>query len=133
MIDKAFSIKLHLAISAAVVIPVGLIYGFDPGHILPGVLWPEVGDLELKNMIRSVMGLYLTLGFFWIFAIKNPAYWNAATLINVLFMGGLAFGRLISMLFDGISLVFTVGMLLETFMMAWGIFNLKSAEELENK
>lgn len=126
MTDKHFPIKLHLGISAAVVIAAGLLYGANPGHILPDILWPAVHDIELKNMIRSVMGLYLTLGVFWFFAIKNPAYWKAATLINVLFMGGLAFGRLVSLILDGISPLFAVGMLLEALMMVWGIINLKS-------
>lgn len=121
-----FPKNLHLGLSAVIVIPVGLLYGFDPGQILPGFLWPDVQDLELKNMIRSVMGLYLTLGAFWFYAIKHPAYWRAGTLINVLFMGGLAFGRLISMLLDGVSIVFMIGMLLEAMMMVWGIYNLKT-------
>ena len=126
MIRNPFPKNLHLALSAAVVIPVGLIYGADPGHILPGFLWPEVNDLELKNMIRSVMGLYLVLGVFWIVAIKKQAYWRVATVINVLFMGGLAFGRLISLVLDGFSPLFFTGMLLEGLMMLWGIFNLKT-------
>ena len=120
-----FPRNLHLALSAIVVIPVGLIYGADPGNIIPGILWPEVNDLELKNMIRSVMGLYLVLGIFWIVAIKKQVYWRMATLINVLFMGGLVFGRLISLILDGFSFVFFTGMILEGLMMAWGIFNLK--------
>ena len=118
--------NLHLALSAAVVIPVGLIYGGDPGHILPGILWPEVQDLEMKNMIRSVMGLYLVLGVVWIVALKRSAYWRMATVINVLFMGGLALGRLISLLLDGFSTLFFIGMLLEAMMMIWGIINLRN-------
>ncbi|PCJ98323.1 MAG: hypothetical protein COA50_02125 [Flavobacteriaceae bacterium] len=119
------SIILHLAISAAIVIVVGLIYGIYPSKIMPLVFDFKVESLELKNMLRAIMGLYLGLGIYWVIGIIKPAHWRTATLTNVIFMGGLAFGRTISTLFDGISEQFTTALVLEILLMIWGIQNLK--------
>ncbi len=127
--QQKFIKNLQLGISATVVIIAGLIYGFHPSEILPAIFGFEVQDLELKNIFRAIMGLYLALGAFWIVAIRNPTHWRSATLINVIFMGGLAFGRAISTIFDGISFQFTIGLILESFMMFWGIYNLKKYKD----
>ncbi len=120
------SINLHLGISACIVIVVGLIYGVYPSKIMPVVFDFKVESLELKNMLRAIMGLYLGLGIFWVMGIIKPTHWRTATLTNVIFMGGLAFGRTISSTFDGISEQFTIALILEIILMIWGILNLKS-------
>jgi len=71
------------------------------------------------------MGLYLAIGGFWVYGIIYEKYWATATLVNILFMGGLTFGRLVSTFFDGISPQFMVGLALEFLFMLWGIYNLK--------
>jgi len=45
-------------------------------------------------------------------------------------MGGLAAGRLISTILDGVSPQYTLGMILELLMMGWGIYNLKHEKDL---
>ena len=46
-------------------------------------------------------------------------------------MGGLALGRIISILFDGIpSLPFSIGTVAEILFMFWGIRNLKKETEI---
>lgn len=126
MSGSHFTKNLQLGISAIIVIIVGLIYGINPSEILPKVFGFDVQELELKNIFRAIMGLYLTLGTFWIIGIRKPTYWLIATLTSILFMGGLAFGRIISTIFDGVSLQFTVGLILELTLMIWGIYNLKN-------
>ncbi|MGA9238097.1 MAG: DUF4345 family protein, partial [Robiginitalea sp.] len=59
-----------------------------------------------------------------------PVYWRSATISNILFMGGLGAGRLISLLLDGVSPQYTLGMILEFLMMGWGIYNLKHEKDL---
>ena len=56
---------------------------------------------------------------------QKANHWRSATLTNILFMGGLAFGRILSLLFDGISAPFTKGLILELLFTFWGIYNLK--------
>lgn len=120
-----FNKNIQLGASASIVIIVGLIYGLYPSKILPLVFGFEVEDLELKNIFRAIMGLYLGLGTYWIIGIVKPHHWRAATLTNVIFMGGLAFGRIISTIFDGISIQYTIGLILELIFMVWGINSLK--------
>ena len=118
--------NLQLGASTSIVLTIGLVYGLNPNKILPYVFGFEVQDLELKNIFRAIMGLYWALGTFWITGIMKPKHWRTATLINVLFMGGLAFGRIVSTIFDGISEQFIVGLILELIFMVWGIYNLKN-------
>lgn len=117
--------NLQLSLSALVVISVSFVYGGNPSVFLPYVFGFEVLDIDLKNILRAIMGLYLAIGGFWVYAIFNQKYWETATVLNILFMGGLAFGRLVSTLFDGISPQFMVGLVLEFVFMLWGIYNLK--------
>ena len=121
----SISVKLHLATSGFIVIAVGLLYGLAPSKFMPLVFNFNVEALELKNMLRAIMGLYLGFGIYWLVGVVNPSQWRTATLSNVIFMGGLAFGRLISTLVDGISTQFTIGLFLEILLMVWGLKNLK--------
>ncbi len=117
--------NLHLTVSAIVVLTAALVYGAKPNEILPLIFDFRVDNLELKNIFRAIMGLYMGFAIFWIIAIRKPRLWRSATLSNVVFMGGLAFGRLLSTVLDGISLQYTVGLLLESLVMFWGIWNLR--------
>ena len=116
--------NLQLGISAAVVMGAGLVYGFNPEGVLGVLIEIEVSGLELRNIFKAVMGLYLAFGIFWVIGILNTAYWKMATLSNVLFMGGLAFGRGVSLILDGMSPQLALAMVLELIMMFWGLFNL---------
>jgi len=117
--------NLQLILSAIVVISVSFVYGGNPSIFMPYVFGFEVIDIDLKNILRAVMGLYLAIGGFWVYGIIYEKYWATATLVNILFMGGLTFGRLVSTFFDGISPQFMVGLALEFLFMLWGIYNLK--------
>jgi len=119
--------NLHLGISSIVVILVGLIYGIYPGKILPILFDFRVETIDLKNVFRAIMGLYLGMGIFWIIGIYRSKHWQSATITNIVFMGGLAFGRIISLMIDGTpSIQFTIGLVLEIFFALWGINNLKN-------
>lgn len=120
-----FHKDLHLMISAVAVIGIGLSYGIVPQRILPLLFDFEVGTADLRNVFRAIMGLYLTISAFWIAGIIKPELWRIATLTNVLFMGGLAFGRTLSLILDGIpTTLFIIGLFLEVLFAAWGIVNL---------
>jgi hypothetical protein len=122
--------NLQLTLSAIVVVLAALVYGANPAKILPLIFDFQVDNLELKNIFRAVMGLYLAFAAYWVWGIRSPAHWRSATLSNILFMGGLGAGRLISMFLDGVSPQYTLGMILELLMMGWGIYNLKHEKEL---
>jgi hypothetical protein len=60
------------------------------------------------------MGLYLGLTIYLIIGVFKDEYWKTATITSAIFMGGLAFGRIISIVFDGIpSIPFLIGTVLE--------------------
>ncbi len=116
----------HLILSIAIVVPVAITYGLMPEGILQEVLHFKVEATNLANIFRAIMGLYLGMATFWIIGILYPTYWKAATLVNILFMGGLAFGRIISMVVDGQpSIIFSAGVIGELVLAGWGVYNLK--------
>ena len=116
--------NLNLLLSGLIVIIAGLVYGGHPTLLMPKILGFEVEALELKNMLRAVMGIYLGIGVFWLMGALRPQLWSAATLSNVLFMGGISFGRIVSTVFDGVSVLFTPALLLELLFFGWGLYNL---------
>ncbi|MFP2995023.1 DUF4345 domain-containing protein [Spongiivirga sp. MCCC 1A20706] len=115
---------LHLITSAVIVISVGLLYGAAPSKIMPWLFGFDVEDLELKNIFRAQMGLYLALGIYWIVGVRKTELWRGATISNIVFMGGLALGRLVSTIMDGFSIQYGIGMILEAVYAVWGIYNL---------
>lgn len=121
--------NLNLVLSGIIVIIAGFVYGGHPTVIMPELLGFEVVDLELKNMLRAVMGIYLGVGLYWIIAAFKPKIWYGATVCNVLFMGGISFGRTVSTVVDGISPLFTPALILELLFFGWGLHNLKKYKE----
>ena len=118
--------NLHLGITALVIGFVGLSYGLCPGKILPLLFDFKVESVDLRHVFRAVMGLYLAFASYWIIGIFKIEHWQHATISNIFFMGGLAFGRIVSIIVDGIpSTAFLTGTILEIMFMLWGIFNLK--------
>ena len=115
----------HLLVSAIIVVAAAFIYGLNPEKILPVFLGFNVEVLELKNIFRAVMGLYLAFAGYWFFGVLNRYHWKNATITNVLFMGGLVFGRVISTVFDGISLKYSIGLIGELILFLWGVYNLR--------
>lgn len=123
----ALKIKnLHLLVSVLIIIPVGLVYGLNPFGLLTKLLHFPIDNINLSGMLKAVMGLYISIAGIWIAGIIKPTLWVTATWVNILCMGGLAFGRIISLITDGIpSYIFLLGLGLEIFLASWGIFNVK--------
>lgn len=116
--------NLHLYISIPVVIAVALVYGFQPQLVFD----IQPNSVDERNVYKAVMGVYLAFAFFWCFALVQLQFWKAATLSNVLFMLGLAFGRLVSFTIDGIpSSVLFFGCFGELVLAGYGMCQLKKA------
>jgi hypothetical protein len=116
---------LHLKISAIAILFIGTVYGFFPNKFFPGRFDFSVATIDLKNIFRATMGLYIGMVVIWIAGIINPKIWAAATLTNIAFMGGLAAGRLVSLLVDGMpTIYFIYGLAGELLLAVWGIYNL---------
>jgi hypothetical protein len=94
--------KLFLIITAIGLTPIALSYGAVPSASLSYLFGFSVESLNLTHIFRAVMGLYLALVVFWIAgalssSLTIPALWSL-----VVFMFGLAAGRVLSLLLDGV-------------------------------
>jgi len=98
--ENWFLKNIHLLISTVIVIPTGIIYGSP--SVLPDHLDIEVKTIDLANMLKAIMFLYLGIAVIWILGMCKPKYWTAATQLNLLFMMALAMGRSLSVSLDGI-------------------------------
>ena len=90
-----------LLFTAVGLIPIALSYGAIPSASLPYLFGIEVDSMNLAHILRAVMGLYLALVCFWMIGafrrdLTVPALWSL-----VVFMFGLAGGRLLSLVLDG--------------------------------
>lgn len=92
--------NVHLLISIVIVVPTALIYGSP--SILPHQLDIQVNSIDLANMLKAIMCLYLGTSLVWALGMWNVKYWTSATQLNMLFMWTLAIGRTWSMLTDGL-------------------------------
>lgn len=118
--------NLHLTVSLLVIIPIALAYGLYPQLILPLLFDFKVDTINLANIFRAMMGLYLGMCMIWIMGIINSKLWVTATITNITFMGGLTLGRLVSMVVDGVpGIYFLIGFVLESVLAIWGFKNLK--------
>lgn len=118
--------NLHLGIASLIIGFVGLGYGLFPNQVLPFLFDFKVESVDLSHVFRAMMGLYLSFATYWIIGIFKFEHWRNASLSNIIFMGGLALGRMVSIIIDGVpSAPFLIGTVLEILFMLWGILNLK--------
>jgi hypothetical protein len=118
--------RFYLLFSAAGLFVIALSYGVAPAAILPSALDVTVEGTDLAHIFRAIMGLYLGMVVLWVLG----AFWanltRAAVIAEVTFMIGLAFGRVVSIVIDGIpSVLLVVYAVLEISMGLWGVLILK--------
>lgn len=121
--------NLHLIISVLIVIPAALLYGLFPDKALPFFFDFEVRTTDLKNVFRAIMGLYLAFAVIWILGIFKADFWKIATISNFVFMFGLVFGRMLSILLDGIpSPAFSMGIIGELILGLFALYQYRKYE-----
>jgi hypothetical protein len=94
--------QLFLLSTAAGLIPIALSYGLLPQKSLAYLFQISVTNTNETHIFRAVMGLYIALLSFWIIGALRIQLRQAALLSLVVFMLGLAIGRVISLLVDGL-------------------------------
>ncbi|MBW1294777.1 DUF4345 domain-containing protein [Aquimarina litoralis] len=92
--------NFHLMISLIIVIPTAIIYGTP--SLLTKQLDIQVHTIDLSNMLKANMCLYLGISWVCILGIWKTTFWKKATELNILFMLTLGIGRVLSMIVDGI-------------------------------
>ena len=96
-------IKKYFLISAfCTVAIIAFLYGISPHWFARTLLDVPELTLDFTHILRAVMGLYIGLGLFWLYAAFNDTYRNVAVLTTIIFAGGLVIGRIISLFVDGI-------------------------------
>jgi hypothetical protein len=93
--------KLYLIVAFATVAVIALLYGVAPAWFAQSFLGVANLDIGFTHILRAVMGLYIALGLFWLYAAFDTRYRNVAVLTTVIFCVGLVSGRLISLVADG--------------------------------
>jgi hypothetical protein len=78
-----------------------LLYGISPTWYAATFLHITDLNADVAHILRAVTGLYLALAAFWLYSAFNDKYRNTAVLTTILFAGGLAAGRCVSLIVDG--------------------------------
>ncbi len=105
---------------------VALSYGVAPATILPHLLDITVEGTDLTHVFRSIMGLYLGMIVLWVLGAFRPSLTRAAVIAEITFMSGLAVGRVLSIIVDGMPSIALLGYTgVEIAMAGWGMLVLK--------
>lgn len=94
--------KVTLLLVAFGLIPIALSYGLFPEQSLGYLFGINVSEINSTHIFRAVMGLYLAMVVFWIWGALKREVRVSALYSMVVFMFGLAVGRILSLILDGI-------------------------------
>ncbi|MET0068354.1 MAG: DUF4345 domain-containing protein [Candidatus Thiodiazotropha sp.] len=94
--------RVFLLICATGLVPIALGYGALPSVSLEALFGITVETVNLTHIMRAVMGLYLGMAVLWFWGAMNPSMTAPALAACAVFMFGLAFGRLLSLVLDGL-------------------------------
>lgn len=93
--------KAYLIFAFCAVGVIALLYGVSPEWFARTFLDASSVSVDFAHILRAVMGLYLALGFFCLYAAFHGDLRNVAVLTTVIFCGGLVSGRFLSLVLDG--------------------------------
>ncbi|WP_452598045.1 DUF4345 domain-containing protein [Pontimicrobium sp. MEBiC01747] len=114
--------KIHLIISLLIVVPVAFVYGFNPDLSFD----MQLETIDEHNFYKAIMGLYLGCSTLWCLGLFKATYFKTAITTNIVFMLGLGFGRVVSILLDGIpTFGYVFGTAAELFLGIYGLWVLK--------
>jgi hypothetical protein len=120
--QQDFIHKIHLLISVSIVVPVSFVYGFNPSSKFD----IHLQTIDEHNFFKAIMGLYLGFSALWLLGIFRNEYLKIAIITNIIFMLGLGFGRLLSILIDGMpTFWYLFGTFAELSLGFYGIWILK--------
>lgn len=122
-------IRKYFLITAFILVTIiALLYGISPGWFGETFLGISVMDHNIAHILRAIMGLYIGLGLFWLYAAFHESLTRTALLTTVIFASGLVIGRFISLFLDGMPsplLVFYIVAELSLAPLAYWIYSLK--------
>ncbi|WDE96223.1 DUF4345 domain-containing protein [Lentisphaera profundi] len=126
--------KIFLIAACLGLVPIALGYGLMPVKTMKMMFGLEVAAPNGVHIFRAIMGLYLALVVFWSMGVKNEKFTRPAVYSLIVFMFGLAAGRALSLLVDGVPhWLLTAYMILEIGFGVVGLQVLKAMDKDENK
>jgi hypothetical protein len=93
--------RAFLLFCAVGLVPIALGYGAKPSTSLDLLFGINVDTTNLTHIMRAVMGLYLGMVVLWLWGAFSKAMQGPALVACAVFMLGLAAGRLLSFIVDG--------------------------------
>jgi hypothetical protein len=90
-----------LLFCAVGLVPIALGYGAKPSASLDALFGITVDTTNLAHIMRAVMGLYLGMVVIWVWGAFKKQMTAPALVSCAVFMLGLAAGRLLSIMVDG--------------------------------
>ena len=99
--DQAMKNRAFLIFCAVGLVPIALGYGAKPSVTLDALFGINVDTTNLTHIMRAVMGLYLGMVVFWLYGAFRRSVAGAALAACAVFMLGLAAGRILSFIVDG--------------------------------
>ena len=108
-------------------------YGIDPNQILPKLLQIQPVEPGVIHIFRAIMGLYHAAIILWLLgAIRGGPLMRTALIGEIVFMAGLAAGRLLDLLLSGWpSPMLIAYAFAELLLAAWGILCLKKFDIMQ--
>jgi len=111
--------KIHLLISASIVISAAIFYGFNPDMLFD----IQLQTIDEHNFFKAIMGIYLGFSLLWILGVFKYQYLRMALVTNIIFMMGLGLGRVLSLFLDGTpTFGYQFGTFAELFIGCYGIW-----------
>lgn len=92
---------LFLLAASVGLTPIALSYGLMPHYSLSFLFGIDAQAVNVAHIFRAIMGLYLALALFWVVGALNQQITLPALYSLVVFMLGLALGRSLSIVVDG--------------------------------
>jgi len=122
--------QMFLLVVAIGLLPIALSYGLIPQKSLSYLFDITVSDPNGIHIFRAVMGLYLALIIFWLIGAFKVQVRQAALYSLIVFMFGLAAGRILSLIIDGMPhRLLAVYLVLELVFGVLGILLTKKSEK----
>jgi hypothetical protein len=93
--------RFFLLFCSVGLVPIALGYGALPAVSLDALFGVKVETVNLAHIMRAIMGLYLGMVVLWVWGAFSTSMERPALVACAVFMLGLAAGRILSLLVDG--------------------------------
>jgi len=101
MTNERMKTRAFLIFCAVGLVPIALGYGAKPSVSLDILFGITVDTTNLTHIMRAVMGLYLGMAVLWLWGAFRKSMEGPALVACAVFMLGLAAGRILSLIIDG--------------------------------